>query len=314
MRFEEFLAKRWVRRLLLQPAPFWQGQLVAFLSAAAAAALRLALEWRVGDGVPFLTFFPAVVVASVVAGPLAGFSALALSTGYAAAFAWRESVDLAPSVWLRGIAFWLLCGLLIVIVSLLRALAQTLAASEEHAHMLARESAHRTRNVLGLVQAMARQTARGAADMPSFLKLLDARLAALGRAQELLAGPQADVRAFLERVVEPFGLEKFALVGPPTAVPEEHGVSLALVVHELATNALKYGALSAPGGRVAISWETKSDVLSLVWREERGPPVTAPARQGFGSRLVASAFRPDQGKVSVAYEPAGVQCRVELRI
>jgi len=314
MRLEAFLAKDWVRRLLLRPMPLWQGQVVALLCALIATALREAIAPLVAYGVPFLTFFPAVVVASVIAGPLAGFSALVMTTVIAEALVLRFGVALAPGATARAVAFWLLCLLLIAITALLRAFAQTLAASEEQAHVLARESAHRARNVLGLVQAMARQSSRSVSDLPSFLTLLDARLVALARAQELLVGSQAEMRAFLERIVEPFGLDRFALAGPSAAVPDEHGVSLALVVHELATNALKYGALSEPFGRVAISWENAPGALSLLWREAGGPPVTPPAQQGFGGRLLASAFRPGRGTASVAFEPEGVQCRVDLRI
>ena len=314
MGIQAFLTRQRVKRLLLTPMPFWRGQAVALTCSLVALALREAIAPLVGYGVPFLTFFPAVVVASVVAGPLAGVSALVMSTALAEMLVLPLEVDLAPGATARAIAFWLLCLLLIAITALLRALAQALAASEEQAHVLARESAHRARNVLGLVQAMARQSSRSAADLPSFLTLLEARLVALARAQELLFGSQADMRVFLERIVEPFGRDRFALSGPPAAIAEEHGVSLALVVHELATNALKYGALSAASGQVAISWEKAPGALRLTWRETGGPPVAPPAQQGFGARLLASAFRPERGAASVAFEPTGLVCRIEIQV
>ena len=309
---EEVLSKPWVRQFLLRPVLFWRGQAAALACALIAALLREAITPLVGSGVPFLTFFPAVVAASVVAGPLAGFSALVVSTALAAATALASGADLAPGAAARLIAFWLLCLLLIAIISLLRALAQTLAASEEQAHILARESAHRARNVLGIVQAMARQTARGAADIPEFLPRFDARLSALARAQELLFGSQTDLKSFLELVLAPFGLDRFLFDGLSVAVPEEHGVPLALLFHELATNAMKYGALTAPDRRVTITWETKPGALSILWREHGGPPVRTPAQEGFGVRLFASAFRPGRGAASIAFEPAGLICRIEL--
>ena len=274
---------------------------------------RLALAGPLGDEVPFLTFFAAVVFASALGGPLAGFSALALSTVVVAAFVVRPVNDLVPGEAPRTIAFWFLCSLLIFLVSLMRALAQTIAVSEERAHLVARETAHRARNVLGLVQAIARQTSQRADSVSEFLTLFDGRLAALARAQDVLGVPQADLRAFLQRVIEPFAQDRFDLAGSPTAVPGEHGVALALVIHELATNALKYGALSTPAGRVAISWQGERDVLQLLWRETSGPPVAAPAKQGSGSRLFATAFPPDQGEVTLDYEPQGLVCRIVLR-
>ncbi len=275
---------------------------------------RLVLAGPFGDEAPFLTFFPAVVFASALGGPLAGFSALALSIVVVSAFVIRPVNDLVPGELPRAIAFWFLCSLLIILVSLMRALTQTVAVSEERAHLIARETAHRARNVLGLVQAIARQTSQRADSVSEFLTLFDGRIAALARAQDVLGTSQADLRAFLERVIDPFAQDRFDLAGSPTAVPGELGVALALVIHELATNALKYGALSTPAGRVAISWRPERDVLQLLWRERSGPPVAAPSKQGSGSRLFAAAFPPDQGEVTLDYEPQGVVCRIVLRL
>jgi two-component sensor histidine kinase len=314
MWLQALLKREWVRRLLLRPMPLWRGQAVAVLCVLAAALIRLAFAGMLGDGLPFVTFFPAVVFASALGGPLAGFSALALSTVVVAAFVVRPVNDLAPGELLRAIAFWVLCSLLIFLVSLMRELAQTIAVSEERAHLIARETAHRARNVLGLVQAIARQTSRRTDSVSDFLTRFDERLAALARAQDVLGSAQADLKPFLERVIEPFARDRFDLIGSPTAVPEEHGVALALVVHELATNALKYGALSTPAGRVAISWQADRDVLRLLWRETSGPPVIAPSNQGSGSRLFASAFPPDRGEVTVDYAPQGVVCRIAVPV
>jgi len=315
MQLQALLKREWVRRLLLRPMPLWRGQAVAILCVVAAALLRLALAGMLGDELPFLVFFPAVVFASAFGGPLAGFSALAVSTVIVAAFVIRAEVgDLVPGILPRTIAFWALCSLLIVLVSLMRELTQKTADSEEKAFLLARETAHRARNLLGLVQAIARQTSRHANSVPEFLRLFDQRLAALARVQDVLGGSQADLKAFLERVIEPFARDRFDLAGNPAATPEEHGVALALVIHELATNALKYGALSTPAGRVAISWRAERGVLGLIWRETSGPAVAAPLNQGFGSRLFASAFPPDRGEVTVEYAPQGVICRIAVRI
>ena len=123
MGIQAFLTRQRVKRLLLTPMPFWRGQAAALACALVALALREAITPLVGYGVPFLTFFPAVVVASVVAGPLAGFSALVMSTAVAEMLVLPLDVDLAPGATARAIAFWLWCLLLIAITALLRAFA-----------------------------------------------------------------------------------------------------------------------------------------------------------------------------------------------
>jgi two-component sensor histidine kinase len=89
-------------------------------------------------------------------------------------------------------------------------------------------------------------------------------------------------------------------------------VTLALVLHELATNAAKYGALSVPQGRLAVSWQTSGRVLTIDWIESGGPPVRPPSRQGFGGKLLQSALAAYHGGVHCEFEPTGLKCRISL--
>jgi two-component sensor histidine kinase len=146
----------------------------------------------------------------------------------------------------------------------------------------------------------------------------EARLTSLARAQHMVArDPTASVElgGFLREVVEPFGVDRFRLEGPRASIPHQLAPACALLLHELCTNATKYGALSQPLGQVAITWKLDEDRRArLQWRELDGPPVSPPSRAGFGTRLIEMAFPPERGQVRVAYEPDGVRCSVEFLV
>ena len=102
--------------------------------------------------------------------------------------------------------------------------------------------------------------------------------------------------------------------GPPVWLAAQPALALSLALHELATNATKYGALSTPEGRVSLNWSLAADMLTLVWREEGGPPVQAPVHSGFGARLLQrSLARELQGEVALAFPPEGVRCEIRCR-
>jgi two-component sensor histidine kinase len=285
---------------------------------AVATALRFALNRFLDGNVPFITFFPAVLVASVWGGALAGLSALALGS-LVAGYLWLTpfwSLDLNAASWAAMIAFWVLGGVLVLVASMLRALVDINIAARERADVMAHEMRHRVGNVLGVVQAIARQTARNAASVEDYQTTFEARIAALGRAQDLVAatdGLPLDLGLFIDNVLEPFDVDRFSPSGPSVALPPDLGSSLALLMHELGTNALKHGALRVPEGRVAIRWAREGGRVRLEWRESGGPPVVAPARIGFGSRLLKTAFPPNAGEAHIAYDATGVRCVIAFR-
>lgn len=306
---------RWIRDLLLRSPGFWKGQAVAVLCTVLATLLRLALSPVASHGVPFICFFPSVFVATALAGPWAGVTAtiLAVPIAFHLWLAPTGSFALDHESWLRLVGFCALAGFLVLSLTLLRALVRTLVESEERALILAHEMTHRARNVLGLIQAISRQTFQSAASLADFQNLFEARLVALGRAQDLIVeNPNfpTDLRVLLDRVLEPFETERFRMKGEPAGVPHEIGATLALLIHELGTNSLKYGALSVPEGTVAISWAKDGDTVALDWQEHDGPKVLPPSRSGFGSRLLQTAFVPGRGEAAIAFEENGVRCRI----
>jgi PAS domain S-box-containing protein len=197
-------------------------------------------------------------------------------------------------------------------------------AKEDHIAFLLRELAHRSKNLVTVIQAIAHQTARHTDDISEFTDRFSARLVSLARTHDLLTGKDSKGAALEDLVrlqIEPFveaGTRRLSVQGPSVVLDEAATQSVGLALHELATNAAKYGALSVPEGRISIDWglvdgENGPASLRLHWRERNGPSVSAPARKGFGrtviERTVADSL---QGRVSLEFAPAGVSWEVEI--
>jgi PAS domain S-box-containing protein len=187
--------------------------------------------------------------------------------------------------------------------------------------MLAGELHHRVKNILATVTAIARQTmGRDAANKQEVDAFL-ARLASLGRAQDLLLNGEwqhADLRTVIEQAISPYPSERFSVQGPSVSLPPKAVVSLSLALHELATNAAKYGALSLPDGRVFIEWQYGSHSrhgLRLSWKEEGGPEVLPPTTRGFGSRLIERLLAAElKGSCELTFDKEGVECLVSANL
>lgn len=183
---------------------------------------------------------------------------------------------------------------------------------------LVQEMAHRVKNTLTIVQSIVTQTLRQADTAEEARDAIEARLSALGRAQNALTRAQAGevrIHEVLKVALAPHrGMDHpgtFALDGPDIDLGSRQALGLSLGIHELATNAAKYGALSEEGGTVAIAWSLNDGAFHLEWREHGGPAVAVPERTGFGSRLVerimASYF---EGQAKLHFEPDGLICRL----
>ncbi|HEX7930216.1 MAG TPA: HWE histidine kinase domain-containing protein, partial [Sphingomicrobium sp.] len=167
---------------------------------------------------------------------------------------------------------------------------ERLQQDAETSRLFARELAHRLGNTLAIVQALAVQTI--GKDHPGSLKF-SGRLKALSDANHLLTehidAPTADVAQVIETALKPFRTEReqFAIDSVNAPIQSQQVLALALALHELATNAVKHGALSAPAGLVQVTVDCGGDHLDIVWKERNGPRVEPPARRGFGTRLLA---------------------------
>jgi PAS domain S-box-containing protein len=194
---------------------------------------------------------------------------------------------------------------------------------EAHLRLLLRELTHRSKNLLAVIQAMARQTANHAGSTGAFLKQFGSRLQALAASHDLLvreswygASLGELIRSQLSSYLDGNAVQ-ISIEGPPIALKPEAAQSLGLALHELAINAAKFGALSVPKGRVSITWirrETAVDnAVELDWREQLGPKVKARRKKGFGTMVIErNLARALDAKVNMDFDPDGLHCHIVI--
>jgi PAS domain S-box-containing protein len=198
--------------------------------------------------------------------------------------------------------------------------------AEEHQRLLTGELQHRVKNTLALVQAIASQTLRGATDVDAMREAFSARLISLGRAHDILTASSWTEAPIAEIVDGALAVHRgdaggrIRTRGPNVRLGAKAALSLALALHELATNAAKYGALRNESGTVDLSWHVvhagEAPRFCLTWSERGGPPIlTPPTRRGFGSRLIERSFAAEVGgEVKLTYPPTGLVCRLEASL
>ncbi|HYD26190.1 sensor histidine kinase [Brevundimonas sp.] len=199
-----------------------------------------------------------------------------------------------------------------------------LKRADDQRILLLNELNHRVKNSLATVQSVVDQTLRSAGVDARVRNDLTARIMALSSAHNVLVDQNwagAELEAIVRDVTRAFDgpQSRLRLEGPLVQLHPSQAVTLSLVLHELVTNAAKYGALSVPQGNVEINWNLSHDseghrFLTLLWRERDGPPVTPPTRAGFGTRLLASALSHQQGGARVRYDPEGVCAVLSFRL
>jgi PAS domain S-box-containing protein len=185
---------------------------------------------------------------------------------------------------------------------------------EEHRRLLASELSHRVKNMLATLQAVVTQTLRNASSLNDASDTLSARIQSMAAANDLLVNEQwegASIADLVDRALSPFSsaVERIRKGGTDIRVPSQTAVGLSLALHELATNAVKYGALSTQNGHVDIRWRRVEEgkAFRLDWAEVGGPPVAPPTRVGFGSKLIERVLSNEIGAtVKLEYSPAGV--------
>jgi two-component system CheB/CheR fusion protein len=188
--------------------------------------------------------------------------------------------------------------------------------AEAHRDVLIGEMSHRVKNVLATVQAIASQTLSRSASLESFQAAFVGRLHALARAHDLLVDKgwaSADIGQLVRLTLRPYRGAQVEAEGPLLTVRPQAGVTLVMILHELATNAAKYGALSVPTGGVSITWARKDrdgqSQIQLDWIETGGPPVEPPSRRGFGSALIERGTDNDlHGRAALDYRAEGLRC------
>ncbi len=195
--------------------------------------------------------------------------------------------------------------------------------AERHRTLLLHELSHRVKNALATVQSMAAQTLRHSKTLSGFQEVFLARLIALATTHDLLTRADwegALLRDVLEAELRPYqpkDRRRWTITGPDLRLGPKTALALGLAFHELTTNAVKFGALSAPSGQLDVIWQKREAEtgprLHIVWAEGGGPPVKPPERKGFGSRLIGDGLAYElDGTVEVDFDPAGVRCVIDV--
>lgn len=191
--------------------------------------------------------------------------------------------------------------------------------AEQHKDILAGEMRHRAKNLIPLIEGIGRLSRpKNQPEVDAFIDAYMGRLMAVLRTGDIVLSSTtrtAELSAVIETALSPFAddgaPERIAISGPPVMLSERSAGGLALALHELATNALKYGALSVPQGRITLSWTHHADgTFAMDWIESGGPAVTPPQSEGFGGRVIRySVAHEPQGRITLEYPAEGLRCR-----
>lgn len=306
---------RSVRSRLLREPTFGHSILVISACVAAASLAR----WLLGDAartVPFVTYFPAIVLCALLAGWRAGLASIFASMAVVNYVFMQPKLEITAD-WntaVMMILFVLSCSLLVAIAQTLRSTVGRLQVATDRAEFLNQELIHRVRNSLTVVNSLAAMTHQ--ADPANFAAVFSKRMAALAAGLDILSrreGLECDLREIVSRACEPFDVgNRIVISGTTGRLPPQSCVPLILAIHELCTNAVKYGALSLPAGRVLVQtdWDDVRGLAHVHWEEADGPLVALPEHEGLGSALLAD---PVLGPANLVFNPQGLRCEICLK-
>lgn len=314
----------WLRAIPDRPLSFFKGQLVALGAIAAAGLARWAALPLIGADVSFMTAIPAVLLATLMGGRAAGLTTLLAGSALDLSF----SIGMGEGSFDRAIprlVLWLCAAGFIMVVALnlraalsaLRARERDLIAAGERLQLVLHESEHRGRNALSIIRALANDAARSTNSVAEYHRLLVGRLSALSTSYTNLTrhvSEPVDLSELIHDVLALFGKRVQILDGPPCRMPETACVPLTLALHELATNAIKHGALSKRSGVVIVQWTLLADgLLDLRWNEQGGPRPKAVVTEGSGSQFLRRVFEGlPGGSFKAAPEPKGMDVQIRL--
>ena len=304
---------------------FVQGQLVAGLAIVLAVGGRWAAFPILGAEVSFITAVPAVMLATAFGGALAGLTTVVAGSALDLLISIQNGHEgLVQAV--PRLIVWLSCAAAIMAITVqLRAVLKRLAtreneleASSGRLELLIHELEHRGRNALTIVQALSNEVARSAPSVSDYRRQLGGRLAALATSYSALtrvADRPVEVQALIQDVLKPFGRQISIEPGPDCCVPAQASLPLSLALHELATNATKYGALSVASGIVTIKWSIADQrLLDVFWIETGGPAPKAVSPEGFGSTLLRNIFKQTSGGAFRSqWRPQGMSFQLTMK-
>jgi two-component sensor histidine kinase len=292
------------------------GFLFAVACIAAAALLRWLLGMWFGATLYFVAFFPAVILAALFAGFWPGMVALALSVviGVAIFVPSNLMAGLPPS-FLVNLAIYLIAGFSTVWLGhLFRNAIRELQVEQEQRELILKEVEHRARNMGALGAAIVQfslKEDRVTAD------LINSRMRALQATNDLIIRApkmEPDIESIVRQELAPYDISRCALHGTPLLLRSDVARAVGLVVHELTTNAVKYGALSNSDGKIDVRWSQDDNVIVMHWDENGASKRETPTRTGFGTKLIDATVKGLNGSVERSFTESGLSCRVTLRL
>src|SRR3954447_1927299 len=299
--------------------PLLLGAGFAVLCLAVATAARWSLS-LIRPELAFSLYFPAVLFATAFAGFRIGLATALAGAVLGTVLAFGEPQSDSAKVVLLLI-YVVVSGLIIwgtqhyrSIASHHRQISKRLTEEETYRKLVVDELQHRLKNKLSTVHAVLHQVLH---NQPQIWAGIDGRIRALSATDDLIARADrggCELRELLLSELGPYDHVRFTLNGEPLFLPAKLAVSLALIFHELATNAGKYGAFSSPRGLLQVSWLLAGDRLTIVWDENEGPPVGEVGEAGFGTKLFNAALRPFDGSTEIAFLRSGLHCTLKCRI
>ena len=287
----------------------------AYLTGIAFIAFASFVRWGLGfvgsPLLPFTTYYPAVLFATYVGGLSVGIF-VAIIGGLIGWGAFMPSyLEFTRDGALEVTTYALACGLLICGAESYRHLAERLHNEERLRKLAVEELAHRLKNKIATIQSIVGYQLR---EQPQLRDNIFARLIALSRTDDLITATQgqgANIQAILNTELEPYELSRTSTDGPDILLPPKLALTMALLIHELATNAAKHGALSSVVGKLSICWTVSDGALNIEWRETGIVLAGLPTRRGFGLRLLSSALDQFGGAVETTFEKTGLICTMK---
>jgi len=295
------------------------GSARAYAFAIFCVAVAAAVRWVIGiwfEGVvPFATFFPAVLLAALVGGIGPGIIVAVLggSIGWWAFFDPPMAFFPLTTAQLISVIAYLITSLIIVwAAGHYRGLMKRLEDEQKFRELAVEELAHRLKNKVATIQSIVSLRLR---DEPQARDEIVNCLGSLRATDDLIIAAQgsgARIRDILSAELRPYDVVRMSIEGPEILLPPKLALTMALLLHELVTNAAKYGALSRSVGKIAVRWSYSDPWLNLEWRESDGPSVSVPNHRGFGTRLFLRALEQFGGKVEATFASTGLVCKLSV--
>jgi two-component sensor histidine kinase len=300
----------------------------AYLAATVLVAIASIVRWGLGfvgeDVFVFAAYYPAVLFATYMGG--AGVGSFAALLGMAIAW-WaflpphHAFLPLTPGHEIKLLGFLFACALIIWgadsyrrLANDYRRLAERLQDEEKLRKLAVQELGHRLKNKIATIQSIINYQLRS---QPHLRDSIINRLAALSATDDLIMSTQgqgAFIRDVLSTELGAYEVSRVSIEGPPVFLSPHLAMTLALLIHELATNAAKYGALSNAAGKLSIRWSLSGRHLDLEWQESAGPIIAPPANRGFGLQLISAALVSFDGAADIMFEPTGLVCKMKATL